>query len=110
MQLADAVVEVLAQPVAVADQLAQALGDLIVQPGRRGALFEAEAGEAVGVDGVGLGAFEAAVLEAPCNERIEQRHLMPGGGQRREQVLPVVPGRFHDDQDRRRAERLSKAS
>ena len=61
MQLAHAVVEVVAQPVAVADQFTQALGDLVVQLGRRGALFEAETGEAMGIDGVGLGAFEAAV-------------------------------------------------
>jgi hypothetical protein len=49
MQLAHAVVEVLAQPVAVADQFAQALGDLVVHPGRRRALLEAETGEAMGV-------------------------------------------------------------
>ena len=73
VQLTDAVVEVLAQPVAVTDQFAQALGGLVVQPGRRRAFLEAEAGKAVGVNGVGLGAFQAAVLEAPGNERAEQR-------------------------------------
>ena len=106
--MADAVVEVLAQPVAVADQLTQALGDLVVQPGRRGAFLEAETGEAAGVDGVGLGAFEAAVLEASGDERVEQRDLVPGGGQYNEQVLPVVSGRFHDDQDGRRAKRFEQ--
>lgn len=84
MELADAVVEVLAQPVAVADHLAQALGDLVVQPGRRGALFEAEAGEPVGVDGVGFGAFEAAVLEAPCNERVEECDVTSRGNRKPE--------------------------
>lgn len=103
MQLTHPVIQVLAQPVAVADQLAQALGDLVVQPGRRGALFEAETGEAMGVDGVGLGAFKAAVLKALGDERIEQRDLVAGGGQYGGQVLPVVPGRLHDDQHGRRA-------
>ena len=42
MQLAHPVVEVLPQPVAMADQLAQVLGRLVVQPGGRGALLEAE--------------------------------------------------------------------
>ena len=108
MQLADAVVEVLAQPVAMADQLAQGLGDLVVQMGGFGALLEGEAGEAVGVDGVGLGALEAAVLEAPGDERVEQRDLVPGGGQHGEQVLPVMAGGLHDDEDGRLAERLEQ--
>ena len=77
MQLAHAVVEVLAQPVAVADQFAQALGDLVVQPGRRGAFFEAETGEAMGVNDVGLGAFEAAVLEASVTNGLSSATSCP---------------------------------
>jgi hypothetical protein len=64
VQLTHPVVEVLAQPVAVADELAQALGGLVVQPGGDGALLEGEAGEPLGVDRVGLGALEARILEA----------------------------------------------
>ena len=60
VELAHAVVEILAQPVAVPDQLAQGLGDRVVQVGGRRALLEGEAGEAGGVDGVGLGPLEAA--------------------------------------------------
>ena len=59
MQLADAIVEVLAQPVAVTHEFAQGLGDVVVQMGGFGALLEGEAGEALGVDGVGLGALQA---------------------------------------------------
>ena len=40
MQLADPVAEILPQPVAMADELAQALGGLVVQPGWCGALLE----------------------------------------------------------------------
>jgi hypothetical protein len=46
VELADAVVEVLAEAVAVADQFAQGLGDLVVQADGCGALLEGEAGEA----------------------------------------------------------------
>ena len=105
MQLAHPVVEVLAQPVAVADELAQALGRRVVQPGGRGTLLEGEPREALGVDRVGLGALEARVLEAPGGERVQERHVMPGDGQHGEEVLPVVPGRLHGDQRRRRPER-----
>ena len=63
MQMAHPVVEVLPRPVAVADELAQALG-FVVQPGGRRTLLEGEAGQPLGVDCVGLGALEARVLEA----------------------------------------------
>ena len=40
MQLADPIVEILPQPVAVADQLAQVLGDFVVKMGGSGPLLE----------------------------------------------------------------------
>ena len=58
MELTHPVVEVLPDPVAMADQLAQLLaGDLVVQGGG-GPLLHAEAGEADRVDTVGFGAVE----------------------------------------------------
>ena len=50
MQLADPIVEILPQPVAMADQLAQNLGRLVVQPGWCGPLLECQTREAGGVD------------------------------------------------------------
>ena len=97
MELAHPVVEVLAQPVAVAHELAQRLGGRVVQPGGRRALLEGEPREAGRVDGVGLGPLEPGLLEAPRGERVDQRHVVPGRDQRGEEVLPVVPGRLHDD-------------
>ena len=105
MELAHPVVEVLAQPVAVAHELAQRLGGFVVQPGGRGALLEAEPGQAGRVDRVGLGPLQLGLLEAPRGQRIDQRHLVPGGDERGVEVLPVMPGRLHDDQRRRRPER-----
>ena len=104
MQLADPIVEILPQPVAMADQLAQNLGRLVVHPGWCGPLLECQTREAGGVDRVCLGVFETGILQAPGEQWVEQRDLVPGRGQRGEQVLPVVSGRFHGDQHRRRAE------
>ncbi len=108
VQLADAVVEILAQPVAVADQLAQSLGDLVVQVGGGRALLEGQAGEAGGIDGVGLGAFEAGLLEAAGDQRVEERHVMAGRGEHGEEVFPVMAGRLHDDEDGWRPERAEQ--
>ena len=90
MQLAHPVVEVLPQPVAVAHELAQGLGGCIVQPRGHGALLEAEPGQRRCVDRVGLGAFELRFLETPCDDRIEQDHVMASRGERRVEVLPVA--------------------
>ena len=68
VQLAHAVVEILAQPVTMAHQLTQRLGDLVMQLGGLRPLFEGEAGEALGVDSIRLGTLEAAVLEAAGDE------------------------------------------
>jgi hypothetical protein len=54
VQLADAVVEILADAIAVPHQLAERLGGLVVQPDGGGPLLEGEVGETLGVDGVGF--------------------------------------------------------
>ena len=76
MQLADPIAEILPQPVAMADELAQGLGRLVVQPSWCGPLLECQTREAGGVDRVGLGAFETGILEAPGEQRVEQRDLV----------------------------------
>ena len=90
MQLADPIVEILPQPVAMADQLAQNLGRLVVQPGWCGPLLECQTREAGGVDRVRLGAFETGILEAPGEQWVEQRDPVPGRGQRGEQSSSSV--------------------
>ncbi|HEV2874762.1 MAG TPA: hypothetical protein VGW14_06400 [Thermoleophilaceae bacterium] len=105
MELAHPVVEVLAQPVAVADELAQGLGLGVVQPRGHRALLEGKPREARRVDGVGLGPLQPGLLEAARGKGVDQRHVMPGRDQRGEEVLPIVPGRLHDDERRRRPER-----
>ena len=108
VELANPVVEVLTQPVSMADKFAQALGRRIVQLRGRGTLLEGQPGKPRGIDRVGLGPLEARVLEAPSRERIEQGNVMPSGGQDREEVLPVMPRRLQDDQNRRRPQRFGK--
>ena len=110
MQLSNAVVEVLAQPVAVADQFAQAVGNLVVQVGGFRAFFEGEASEALCVDGVGFGALQICVLKAPGDKGIEQRDIVPGSGEDGEQVLPIVPGRLHRDEHGRWPERIEQGA
>lgn len=102
MELADAVVEILPQPVAMADH---SRGASATSPRRDvgACLFsKPNRGKRGGVDGIGLGAFEGGVLEA-ARERVDQRNLVSGGGQHDEQALPVVTGRLHDDEHRRGA-------
>ena len=108
VELADAVVEVLPDTVAMADQLAHRLGRGIVQLRRLGPLLEGETGDARGVDRVGLGALQRAVLEAAGLERIEQGDVMAGGGENGVEVLPVMARRFHGDQHRRRPEQAQQ--
>jgi hypothetical protein len=108
VELADPVVEVLADAVAVADQLAQRLGDFVVRLGGLGALLEGEAGDARGADRVRLGALEGAVLEAAGLERVEQGHVVAGGHQGGVEVLPVVPRGLHGDQRGRRPEQAQQ--
>lgn len=61
------------------------------------------------IDGVGLGALEAAVLEAARHEGVEQDDVVPGRGQRGEQVLAIVTGRLRDEPDGRRTRAPSGA-
>lgn len=105
VELADAVIEALAGPVAVADQFAQVLGDLVVRVGGRRAFLEGEAGRTWGVDGVGLGALEAGLLQAAGNERVDQRALVAGSAEHGEEVLPGVAGGLEDDEGPRGAKR-----
>lgn len=79
-----------------------------VQLRGRGTLPEDQPGKPLGIDRVSLGPLEARVLEAPGGERNEQGDVMPGGGQDREEVLPVMPRRLHGDQNRRRPQRFGK--
>ena len=81
MELAHSVVEVLPEAVAVADQLAECLGDLIVQTSGSRPFLESQAREALSVYRVGLGALEASVLKAAGQERIQQGDVMPSRGQ-----------------------------
>ena len=104
MELANAIIEILAQPVTVADQLPQGLGDFVVQMGGGGSLFEGEACKARGIKGIGLGAREVGFLEAAGDQRVEQRHVVAGCGQHDKEIFPVMAGRLHDDEDRRPAE------
>ena len=108
VELARAVVEVLPDAVAMADQLAQRLGRGIVQLRRLGTLLKSEAGNAGGVGRVGLGALQRAVLEAPGLERVEQDDAVPGGHEGSAEVLPIVAGRLHGDQHRRRPEQAQQ--
>jgi hypothetical protein len=108
VQLADPVVEVPADPVAVHDELAQGLVGAAGQARRPRPLLERQPGEAPGVDGVGLGALQARLLEAAGEQRVEQRDMVARRCQDGEQVLPVVAGRLHGDQYGRRAERAER--
>ena len=90
-------------------QFAQFLGEGIGHGRGRGALLGGEAGDAEGVDGVGLGALEIHAGEAMGAQGIEQGDAMPGRGQDREQILPIVSGRLHGDQHlARRAEQRER--
>lgn len=108
MELAHAVVEVLPDAVAMADQLAQRLSRGIVQLRGLGTLLKGEAGNAGGVDRIGLGALQRAVLEAPGLERVEQDNAVPGGHKGGVEVLPVMARRLHGDQHRRRPEQAQQ--
>ena len=98
VQLAHPVVEVLAQPVAVADELAQGS-----RRPRRAAGWARGASRRRG--GRGPSASMASVLvrsrlaswKRRAVKRVDERHVVPGRGQHGEEVLPVVPGRLHDD-------------
>jgi hypothetical protein len=98
VKLAHAITEVLHQPVTQANELAQLLGGGVGQPRGRGALLCGEAGDAQGVDGVGLGALQILAGEAMGAQRIEQRHREAACGQRGKQILPVMAGGFHGHQ------------
>ncbi len=82
VKLAHAITEVLHQSVTQANELAQLLGGGVGQPRGRGALLCGEAGDAQGVDGVGLGALQILAGEAMGAQRIEQRHREAACGQR----------------------------
>ena len=105
VKLAHAVVEVLLNAGAMMDEFAQGLGSAVVRPGWGGSLFVGEMRQALGIDGVGLGALEAAVLKTARHGGVEHHHVVPGGGQGGEQLLPGVPGCL---QGGRGAERLQQ--
>ena len=104
MQLADAIPEVLDQAVPEPDELAELLGRGVGELGGRWALLGPEAGQAEGIDGIGLRPLQVLAGEPMRAQWIDQRHGDAVGGQGGEQVLPVVAGRLHDDEVRRRPE------
>jgi hypothetical protein len=86
VELADAVVELLAQPVAMAEQFAHRLGDLVMRMGGCRAPCEGGAGEAGGVGGIGLGALGAGPLEMAGDRRVHECRLVASGGEHGEEV------------------------
>jgi hypothetical protein len=77
VQLPGAVAEVLHEPVAQPDELAQVLGRGLGQPRRRRPLLGGEAGDAERVDRVGLGAFEVLAGEASGGSGLSSATVKP---------------------------------
>jgi hypothetical protein len=73
MELAHTVTEVLAQPIAKPDELAQFLGRSIGQPAGRRAFLRGEARNPHRIDGIGLGALQVLASEAARPQRVQQR-------------------------------------
>ena len=97
VQLAHPVAEVLHEAVPMMHELSQFVGGLVRQPSRRGLLLGGEAGNALCVDGVGLGPLEILLGEAVSPQRVDQGHwdnARPGPRKRSSSSAPSPPSRL----------------
>jgi hypothetical protein len=97
VQLPGPVTEVLQEARAQPNELAQIARGHGGENGDRWPLLLPEASQANGIDRVGLRAHQVVLGKPPGTQRIDKGDREPLRGQRREQVLPVVPGRLHHD-------------
>jgi hypothetical protein len=81
VQLPHPVTEVLAQPVAEPNELAQFLRRAIGQPTGRRPFLRGEARDPHRIDGVGLGPLQVLAGEAARPQRVQQRHGEAGRAQ-----------------------------
>ena len=101
MQLPGAIPQILQEARAQAHQFPQIARGDVWQQGRRRTLFLSKAGEPNRVDRVGLRPHQIFFSEPMRAQRIDQRDHKTFRREDREQILPIVARRLHDDERRR---------
>src|SRR5207247_3577309 len=97
MELPRAVAKILEEAGPQTDELAKIpRGDIREQRGRR-PLLSTETCQPESIDRVRLGPDQVLLGKAPSTQRLNEGNRKALRGEHREQILPVMPGRLHDD-------------